>query len=168
MTIRPCFAVLLAILLVGCDKWPTGKSQSTPSPAPGWRVESRGEERQSSTPNDSHPYQLHAASGGKMFRLDTQTGQTSLVTEKGLTNLPDNRRVQLRVGEIYTLENEKSAIYEGNEKLNSDTRRIADALVEKYLDKSSVDKGSKPRAEPGAEGRPIPPPPPGFILLDKK
>ena len=64
----------------------------------------------------------------------------SLVTDKGVTALPDNRRIQLRVGELYTLETGQSALYEGNQKFNSDTRRIADVLVEKYSDKTRTDR----------------------------
>ena len=54
-----------------------------------------------------------------MFRLDTQTGQLSSVTDKGVTVLPDERTIQLQVGGIYTLENGRAAVYEGNERLNS-------------------------------------------------
>lgn len=133
MTIRLCFALFLAILLVGCEKWTTSEGRSVQKPALGWSVVSRSEGE------GSHRYQLHATPDGKTFRLDTQTGQTSLVTDKGVTGLPDDRRIQLRVGEIYKLENGKSAIYEGNEKLSSDTQRVADALVKKY----SLERGER-------------------------
>jgi hypothetical protein len=105
-----------------------------------------------------------------MYRLDTRTGQTSLVTDKGLKSLADDRSIELRVGQIYKLENGKSALYEGKEKLNSDTRRIADAVVEKYSDKSNASEDRKPRAEVPVrdnKGQSTPPPPPGFVINPK-
>ena len=73
----------------------------------------------SSETADGQRYQLHTTADGKAFRIDTQTGQISLVTDKGITALPDDRKVQLKIGEIYTLENGKSAIYEGSEKFKA-------------------------------------------------
>jgi hypothetical protein len=151
------FALLIAMSLVGCDKLPTQ------SPAPGWSVVKLSDEE------GTNRYQLHATADGKMYRLDTRTGQTSLVTEKGLTTLPDDRRIQLKVGAIYNLEDGKlSALYEGSLKFTTDTRRIADALVEKYGDKKSPPGKDKPGFIRDCEGRSIPPPPPGFVLDCKK
>jgi hypothetical protein len=112
MAIRAWLGLLLTIFLVGCN-W---KGILEP------------------VPNDSGRYQLHAMADGKTLRLDTQTGRVSLVTDKGLRLLPDDRKIQLEVGAIYTLENGKSALYQGNQKLEVDTRIIADSLVEKYSD----------------------------------
>lgn len=132
MTMARCLPVLLILLLAGCDKLPSLMQRDDAPPPGAVRLRSAGQ-------SDSNRYQLHATPDGKTLRLDTQTGQTSLVTEKGLTTLPDDRRIQLRVGEIYTLENGKSALYEGNQKLVTDTHRIADALVNKYSEKSKTD-----------------------------
>lgn len=178
MTTRLCLALFLAILLVGCDKFTLQRATPEKS-ASGWKdIDDEGLNR----------YQLSATSDGKMFRLDRQTGQTSLVTEKGLSTLPDDRRIQLKVGAIYELEDGKlSALYEGNLKFTTDTRRIADALIKKvYADKkppphkdkpTGIDwnnpllKDHKPRAEDSSkkfvrdcEGRLILAPPPGYVL----
>lgn len=124
VTVQLFSVLFLAMLLSGCDKL-TAKF-TTQTPEPGWSVvKLSGEE-------GANRYQLHATSDAKMYRLDTRTGQISLVTDKGITNLPDSRRIQLRVGEIYTLENGKSVLYEGDQKMTTDTRRIADVLVNKY------------------------------------
>lgn len=130
MTTRSCLLLLVILVFAGCDKWPAGESRSSPQSAPGWSIR----EVSRSEAKDSQRYQIHTAPDGRTFRLDTQTGQLSVVTDKGVKVLPDDRNNQLRVGEIYTLENGKSAVYEGNEKLNSDTRRIADTLVKKHSD----------------------------------
>ena len=145
MAIRLCFALFLAILLVGCGKLPAEKSIDYSHL---WKAK---------TSSDSTRYQLNATSDGKMFRLDTQTGQTSLVTDKGLMTLPDDQSIQLKVGGIYKLETGVSAIYEGNQKLNTDTRSVDDALIEKW-------SGKKPHS---GKDEFIPAPPPGFIL-DRK
>jgi hypothetical protein len=134
--------------LVGCDNNPLLKGKGGAISPPSM--------------NSFQQYQLYGTADGKLFRLDTQTGHTSLVTDKGLKTLSDDRSIQLRVGQVYTLENGKAAIYEGNEKLNSDTRRIADTLVEKYTERSDTDKSRGNVLD--CEGRSIPAPPPGFVL----
>ena len=57
----------------------------------------------SQTPNPA-PFQLTANAGGKLFRLNTETGETYLVTESGLVNLTDaDKSMTLRVGEYYEM-----------------------------------------------------------------
>ena len=50
------------------------------------------------------PFQLTAGPDGKLFRLNTGTGETYLVTDTGLARLTDaDESVTLRVGEYYEM-----------------------------------------------------------------
>ncbi len=50
------------------------------------------------------PFQLTAGPEGKLFRLNTETGETYLVTETKLVRLTDaNKSVFLRIGEYYEM-----------------------------------------------------------------
>lgn len=121
MPIRLYFALIMSLLLVGCDKWIGTENQNK-----GW-----GKARV--VENESYSrYQLHSSGAGQMFRLDAQSGQISLVTSKGITRLPDDLTIQLQIGMIYKLENGESAVYEGEQKLETDKQKILGAILKKY------------------------------------
>ena len=121
MPIRLYLALIMSLLLVGCDKW-----IGTESLTKGWGKTKVVE-------NESYSrYQLHSDGAGQMFRLDAQSGQISLVTSKEITRLPDDLTIQLQIGVVYKLENGESAVYEGEQKLETDKQKILGAILKKY------------------------------------
>jgi hypothetical protein len=76
-------------------------------------------------------FKLIVIPDGRVLRIDSQTGSVASVTDKGLTTLPVNDQIQLKVGQLYVLETGESTVYQGNKKFGSVTD-AADALVKKY------------------------------------
>ena len=64
-------------------------------------------------------FRLVVTQDGRTLRLDTQSGEVALVTDKGLTMLSLNGEIKLEVGHIYTLENGELVKYQGNQKFGS-------------------------------------------------
>jgi hypothetical protein len=62
---------------------------------------------------------------GKTLRLNTETGQISILTENGFNLLPSNERIRLVVGQVYLLENGASVTYQGNRQFSSDVRALS-------------------------------------------
>lgn len=56
---------------------------------------------------ESPAYQLITAQDGKLFRLNSQTGETYLVTDSGLVQLTD-KWPMLQVGEYYQMADAKT------------------------------------------------------------
>ena len=57
--------------------------------------------------SEAATYQLVTAQDGKLFRLNNQTGETYLVTDRGLVQLTDEWPM-LRVGEYYQMADAKT------------------------------------------------------------
>ena len=143
MPIRLYLALIMSLLLVGCDKWMGTESQISKAPQQNAGVAidysnpllqpSKGWGKARVVENESYSrYQLHSGGVGQMFRLDAQTEQISLVTSKGITRLPDDLTIQLQIGVVYKLENGESAVYEGEQKLETDKQKILGAILKKY------------------------------------
>lgn len=64
-------------------------------------------------------FRLIVTQDGRTFRLDTQTGDVVLVTDKGLSKLSFSEIPKLQIGHIYALENGDLVKYQGNQKFDS-------------------------------------------------
>ena len=76
-------------------------------------------------------YQIVNAQDGSTYRLNSEAGGISLVTAKGIKAIPE-QTIKLKIGEVYKLENNTDALYEGNGLFNTNTMAIADSIVDKY------------------------------------
>jgi hypothetical protein len=124
--IRLTIGVLAVVMLMACDSKATSQA-----PSKGWGVATVVPSSQT-TPVSSvgagELFKIIAMPDGNAYRLNSQTGEIALVTEKGLTTLPINARTQLSIGGIYILENGQEVAYTGDQKFGS----AVDALVKKY------------------------------------
>lgn len=73
-------------------------------------------------------FKLVVTPDGKALRLDSQTGEVALITDKGVRTLPTNERIRLEVGQLYVSETGELFAYEGKLKFGSAT----EALLKKY------------------------------------
>ena len=73
-------------------------------------------------------FQIISAQDGSAYRLNSATGQVSLITTTGIKPINETA-ITLEIGKIYTLENNATAIYEGKGIFNTNTRAIADSII---------------------------------------
>lgn len=114
-----CSAVVVG--LCACD---TKATPSQPIPK-GWTVT---EITPPKAQAQNAAFQIVPMGNGNAYRLNSQSGEVALITEKGVTTLPNNSRTQLHVGDIYILEDGKEVAYQGNQRFDS----AIDALLKKY------------------------------------